>query len=193
MTKVRFKGPIAGFSGEMDGVVFADTKKKNRTTAYVKKDNPPSEAQLAVRARVAKAARRVKAKLEDPALREFYEMIARERDSLAHLVAVRDWMVQPTFGQLDLSEYQGKVGDKISVVAKDDIGLASVIFTLTAIDGTRLEQGPAIEDGTRTGDWIYSATVPVPMGTYIFVEARGVDHAGNTTVVSANPVVGEDA
>ena len=193
MTKVRFKGPIAGFSGEMDGVVFADTKKKNRTTAYVKKNNPPSEAQLAVRARVAKAARRVKAKLEDPALREFYESIARERDSLAHLVAVKDWMVPPTFKALDLSEYKGNVGDQISVVAKDDIGLASVIFTLTTVDGTRLEQGPAVEDGVRTGDWIYTATVPVPLGSDIFVEARGVDHAGNKTVVSANPIVGEDA
>ena len=193
MTKVRFKGPIAGFSGEMDGIVFADKKKKNQTTAYVKKANPPSKAQLAVQARVAKAARRVKKKLEDPALREFYEMIARETDSLAHLVAVRDWMVQPTFESLDLSGYKGNVGDQISVEAKDDIGLASVIFTLTAVDGTRIEQGPAIEDGVRTGDWIYTATVPVPLGTDIFVEARGVDHAGNKTVVSANPIVGEDA
>ena len=193
MTKVRFKGPIAGFSGEMDGIVFADRKKKNRTTAYVKKNNPPSEAQLAVQARVAKAARRAKKMLEDPALREFYEMIAREKDSLAHLVAVKDWMVQPMFLPLDLSEYRGKVCEKISVVAKDDIGLASVIFTLTAVDGTRLEQGPAIEDGVRTGDWIYTATVPVPLGTDIFVEARGVDHAGNETVVSANPIVGVNA
>ena len=192
MTKVQFKGPIAGFSGEMDGMVFADTKKKNRTTAYVKKNNPPSEAQLVVQARVAKAARRVKTKLEDPALRAFYESIAQERDSLAHLVAIKDWMVQPTFKPLDLSEYKGNVGDKISVVAKDDIGLASVIFTLTAMDGTQIEQGPAIEDGVRTGDWFYTATVPVSLGADIFVEARGVDHAGNKTVVSANPIVGED-
>ena len=192
MTKVRFKGPIAGFSGEMDGMVFADTKKKNRTTAYVKKNYPPSEAQLDVQARVAKAARRVKTKLEDPTVRAFYESIAQERNSLPHLVAIKDWMVQPTFKPLDLSEYKGNVGDKISVVAKDDIGLASVIFTLTAVDGTRLEQGPAIEDGVRTGDWVYTATVPVPLGADIFVEANGVDHAGNKTVVSANPIVGED-
>lgn len=122
----------------------------------------------------------------------FYESIAQERDSLAHLVAIKDWMVQPTFKPLDLSEYKGNVGDKISVVAKDDIGLASVIFTLTAMDGTQIEQGPAIEDGVRTGDWFYTATVPVPLGADIFVEARGVDHAGNKTVVSANPIVGED-
>jgi hypothetical protein len=193
MTKVRFLGPIGGFSGDMDGIVFADTEKKNRTSAYKKKNRAPSEAQLAVQARIAKAARRAKKKLEDPALRELYEMIAQERDSLAHLVAIRDLMVPPTFLPLDFSEYKGKVGDQISVEAKDDIGLASVIFTLTAVDGTRIEQGPAVEDGVRSGDWIYIATVPVPLGTDIFVEARGVDHAGNKTVVSANPIVGEDA
>jgi hypothetical protein len=98
-----------------------------------------------------------------------------------HLVAVKDWMVKPTFQPLDFSEYSGNVGAKIQVLAQDDIGLASVIFTLTAIDGTQLEPGPAVEDGVRTGDWIYTATVPVPLGADIFVEARGVDHAGNKT------------
>lgn len=193
MTKVRFLGPIGGFSGEMDGIVFADMKKKNRTSAYKKKKRESSQAQLAQQAQVAKAARRAQAMLEDPAQREFYETIAQERDSLAHLVAVKDLMVKPTFLPLDLAEYRGEVGDKISVVAKDDIGLASVIFTLTATDGRRIEEGPAVEDGLRTGDWIYTATVAVPLGTDIFVEARGVDHAGNKTAVSANPVVGEDA
>ena len=78
------------------------------------------------------------------------------------------------------------------VIAKDDIGLANVEFILTAMDGTRIEQGPAVEDGIRSGKWIYTATVAVPLGADIFVEARGVDHAGNKTVVSANPIVGTD-
>jgi hypothetical protein len=177
----------------MDGIVFADTEKKNRTSAYKKKNHAPSEAQLAVRARFTKAALRAEQALEDPAKREFYEMIALERESDARRVAHQDFLVEPTFLPLDFSEYKGNVGEKISVVAKDDIGLASVVFTLTAVDGSRIEQGPAIEDGVRTGDWIYTTTVPVPPGTDIFVEARGVDHAGNKTVVSANPIVGEDA
>ena len=193
MTKVRFLGPIGGFSGEMDGIVFADTKKKNRTSAYKKKKYAPSEAQLAVQANFTRAARRADQALEDPARREFYERIALERDSDARRVAHKDFLVKPSFLPLDLSEYRGAVGDKIAVVAKDDIGLASVIFTLTAVDGTRIEQGPALEDGDRTGDWIYTSTVAVPVGADIFIEARGVDHAGNKAVVSANPIVGQDA
>ena len=193
MTKVRFLGPIGGFSGEMDGIVFADTEKKNRTSAYKKKNRQPSEAQLGVQKNFARASRRADQALEDPAKREFYEMIALERESNAHMVAHTDFLVKPTFKPLDLSEYKGKVGDKIMVVATDDIGLASVEFTLTAVDGTRIEQGPAIEDGVRSGDWFYTATVAVPLGADIFVQARGVDHAGNKASVSANPIVGEDA
>ena len=193
MTKVRFKGPIAGFSGEMDGMVFADKKKKNTTSAYLKKKYEPSEAQLDQQARVARASRRVQETLKDPAKREFYEMIALETDSLPHLVAVKDLMVKPLFRPLDLSKYKGNVGDKIMVIAKDDIGLANVEFILTAVDGKRIEQGPASEFGARSGEWIYTVTTAVPLGTDIFVEARGVDHAGNEAVVSANPIVGEDA
>jgi hypothetical protein len=192
MTKVRFIGPIAGFSGEMDGMVFADTKKKNRTTAYLKKHYPPTDAQLAQQDRWRECSARAQQALEDPARRAFYEAIAEQREVTTYLAAFVDFLVEPTFKPLDLSEYKGKMGDKIMVIAKDDIGLANVEFILTAVDGTRIEQGPAVEDGIRSGKWIYTATVAVPLGADIFVEARGVDHAGNKTVVSANPVVGTD-
>jgi hypothetical protein len=46
MTKVRFHGPIAGFSGAMGEMVFADNEGKGWTVAYMKKHHPLSEAQL---------------------------------------------------------------------------------------------------------------------------------------------------
>ena len=47
MTKVRFIGPIAGFSGEMDEHGVRRYKEKNWTTAYMKTHYPPSEAPIA--------------------------------------------------------------------------------------------------------------------------------------------------
>ena len=76
----------------MDGIVFADTEKKNRTSAYKKKNNPPSEAQLAVQANFTKAGLRAEQALEDPAKREFYEMIALARESTARRVAHQDFL-----------------------------------------------------------------------------------------------------
>jgi hypothetical protein len=118
--------------------------------------------------------------------------IAKEKGITAQRAALTDILVEPHFNPLDLSEYKGKVGDKIMVIATDDIGLADFEFTLTKADGTRIEQGKAVEEGARTGHWSYTATVPVALGSNIFVEARGVDHAGNKTVASLNPIVGQD-
>ncbi len=193
MTKVRFIGPIAGFSGEMDGMVFADTKKKNRTTAYLKKHYPPTEAQLAQQDHWRECAARAQQALEDPTRRAFYEAIAVEREVTTFLVAFTDFLVAPTFKPLDLSAYKGTVGDKIIIRAKDDIGLTQVDVNIVAQDGTPIEQGQAVEDGVRSGIWNYTVTQPVALGTDVFIEIKGVDHAGNKGQYSENPTVGVDA
>lgn len=192
MTKVRFHGPVAGFSGAMGEMVFADNKKKNRTVAYMKTHYDPTEAQLDHQERFKEAALRAQAALTDPATYAFYSAIAQERDSTAQIVALTDFMVLPTFKSLDLSSYQGQVGDTITIRATDDIGLADVDVKITAQDGTLIEQGKATEDGVRTGKWIYTATQPVALGADIFIEVKGVDHAGNEAQLTENPTVGAD-
>jgi hypothetical protein len=193
MTKVRFHGPIAGFSGAMDEMVFADTKKKNRTVAYMKKHYPPTQAQIDHRARFAECAHRAEAALTDPATYAFYAAIAEERDSTPHAVAFTDFMVLPSFKPLNFSKYQGRVGDKIAIRAEDDLGLAEVNVSIVAQDGTPIEQGKATEDGVRTGIWTYVATQPVALGADIFIEVTGVDHAGNEAQITENPTVGAEA
>jgi hypothetical protein len=192
MTKVRFHGPIAGFSGAMGEMVFADTKKKNRTVAYMKKNVPPTQAQLYHRARFAECARRAEAALTDPATYAFYAAIATEKDSTPQIVALTDFLVRPSFKALDLSKYQGRVGDKITIRAEDDLGMAEVNVSIVAQDGTPLEEGKATEDGMGTGLWNYVATQPVALGTDIFIEFNGVNHAGNEAKLSENPTVGAE-
>ena len=193
MTKVRFHGPIAGFSGAMDEMVFADTKKKNRTVAYMKKHYTPTQAQLDHQARFAECAHRAEALLTDPAAYAFYAAIAREKDSTAQIVALTDFLVLPSFKPLNLSKYQGRVGDEIILRAVDDIGLTRVDVKITAQDGTPIEQGQAMEDGIRAGYWTYVATQPVALGADIFIEVTGVDHAGNEAQHSESPTVGAEA
>jgi hypothetical protein len=193
MTKVRFHGPIAGFSGAMGEMVFADTKEKNRTTAYMKTHYTPTQAQLDHQAHWKESASRAKQALENPTLRAFYETIAVERDVNTFVVAFTDFLVAPTFKPLDLSEYKGQVGDKLTIWAKDDIGLVHVDVNIVAQDGTPIEGGQAIEDGVRSGKWIYTATRPVALGTDVFIEIKGADHAGTKAQLSENPTVGVDA
>ena len=193
MTKVRFHGPIAGFSGAMGEMVFADREAKNKTIAYMKKHYPPTQAQLDHQARFKEAALRAKAALADPVKFEFYAAIAREKDVTAQVVALTDFLVAPSFKPLDLSGYKGQVGDTITIQAVDDIGLANVDVSIVAQDGTPIEQGSAIENGVRTGFWSYIAAKPVATGTDIFIEIKGVDHAGNKAQLTENPTVGADA
>lgn len=192
MTKVRFHGPIAGFSGAMGEMVFADQKKKGRTVAYMKTHHELSEAQLNTQNRFKEASLLANAALEDPARRAFYQAIAKERDSSAYQTAFIDFLVAPEFKPLDLRQYKGRVGDLILIRAVDDIGMKDVQVTLVTNEGTEIETGSAVEAGARTGHWIYTATQPVALGSDIFIELKGVDHAGTRAQWTESPRVGED-
>jgi hypothetical protein len=93
---------------------------------------------------------------------------------------------------MDLSNYKGRVGDKILIQAVDDIGLVDVDVTISANDGSQIERGKAVENGVRTGHWIYTATAPVALGSDIFIELVGFDHAGTKAEYAESPRVGED-
>ena len=56
----------------------------------------------------------------------------------------------------------------------------------------QIETGRAVEDGIRSGTWIYRATAAVPLGADIFIELVGYDHAGQRTQHTESPRVGED-
>ena len=192
MTKVRFHGPIAGFSGAMGEMVFADNEEKNRTVAYMKSHRPLSEAQLNQRERFSEAAAYAKSALADPARREVYLAVAQERDTPAFSLAVGDYLNLPEIKPLDLSEYKGQVGDPILIRAVDDIGFADLEVELTAIDGTPIEKGKAVEVGVRTGHWVYTATATVALGADIFIKVSGMDHARNEAQITENVIVGAE-
>jgi len=192
MTKVRFKGPIGGFSGAMDGMVFADNGE--RTVAYIRKERKgeKSEAELERDENWAEArayANSVKA--SNPDLWELYRQVGKERKVSPCALAIGDYLKPPSFRPLDLKDYKGQVGDPIQIHAVDNIGLASVEVSIDRQDGTELEKGVAVELGTRTGFWVYTATQPVTLGTDVFIEVVGLDYAGHRVKMTENPVVGE--
>ncbi|HEX9385126.1 MAG TPA: hypothetical protein VF918_02315 [Anaerolineales bacterium] len=125
-------------------------------------------------------------------MRAFYEPIAQERDISIYALAVGDYMKAPSIKPLDLSKYKGRIGDPIYITTKDDVDVVDVNVELTRTDGTNIERGKAVETGVRSGKWVYIATVPVALGSDIFIEAEGFDRPGSRTVSSANPIVGTD-
>lgn len=192
MTKVRFHGPIAGFSGAMGEMVFADQKKKDKTLAYMKTQKDPTEARMEQQARFLEASTRADELLKDPAARAFYEPIAQQRGLITRSLVIGEFLCYPSFKPLLLTNYNGKVGDTIVIRAKDTIGLKEVNVEIHSQEGSLIEQGQAVRDRFRPGYWEYTATQPVALGSDVFIEVVGFNYVGTKAQITENPTVGAE-
>jgi hypothetical protein len=57
---------------------------------------------------------------------------ARAQDISVYNVLLRDFMQAPSIGDVDLSQYTGKVGDVIGITATDDHAVQSVHVKMVA-------------------------------------------------------------
>jgi hypothetical protein len=192
MSKARLHPSLLELKGAMGDMVF----KKRRGKVYVSiksqgTTGEPSEAQLAQRKVFKKAVNYAKSVMADETSRAFYEDLAQRRETTARALCIGDYLNAPSVDEVDFSKYKGNVGDRILITINDDIGVVDVNVKLTKIDGALIESGKAVEDGAGSGNWEYAATVPVPLGTDIFISAEAFDRPGHRAVASANPIVGE--
>jgi len=192
MSDVELNETINGYRGSIGKLVFKKYKGRTIVGRKVKSSKPPTEGQLAQRADFKEAsafARTVKA---NPALLAFYGPIATQREVTVRVVAMGDYLKKPTIKPLNLDNYKGRIGDVIEIRATDDLGLAELSVKIVAQDGTPIESGPAIEEGERSGKWLYTATASVALGADIFIEVKGCDHAGNKAQLTESPTVGTE-
>jgi ABC-type sugar transport system substrate-binding protein len=90
------------------------------------------------------------------------------------------------------AHYKGQIGDVMEIRATDDLGLAELNVKIVAQDGTPIESGQAVEEGVSSGKWIYTTTAQVALGSDVFIEVKGCDHAGNKAQITENPTVEMD-
>jgi len=142
-----------------------------------------TESQEELRRKFKTATRWAKQALQDPELLAIYQSLASGMKT-PYALAVGDYMNPPQVKSLDVSAYQGNVGDVIRVVAFDKIMVKSVTVTITGSDGTLIESGPCVED-LNLADWFYTATVPIADLTGVVVRAVAHDipmHTGELEV-----------
>ena len=193
MSNVELNETIDGYRGKIGKLVF---KKYRGRTIVCRKgviSKPPTEAQLASRADFREAsdfARSVKA---NPALLAFYEPIAKQREVTVRVVAMGDYLKRPTLQPLDLSHFKGQIGDVIEIQAVDALGLVELHVKIVAQDGMLIESGQALEEGARSGKWIYTATTQLAPGAEVFIEVEGCNHAGHKARITENPTLQVDA
>ena len=191
--KVILQKGLRGLSGSMEDWVYSIRNGKTYLGPKPNRTKERSQAELDHQERFQEAVDFGKSAMVDPVLREFYEPIAQARKITIYALAVGDFLSEPEFKPLNLSKYQGQVGDPILIRAIDDLGLADVDVKIVSQEGTPIESGKAVETGVHSGKWTYTATQPVARGTDVFIEVKGVDHAGNQAQLTENPTVGMDA
>jgi hypothetical protein len=191
MSKAVLHPSLRELSGAMGEMVFRTRNGKTSLCMRPHSNAEPSQAQMSQRANFKKAVSYAKSVLANPTLRAIYAPIAAERELSIFALAVADYLNAPYFESMDLSKYKGQVGDLITITGSDDIGMATVDVKITSQTGTLIERGQAVENGARSGIWTYTATAAVALGTSIFIEVKGTDHANNTATYSDNPTVGQ--
>ena len=192
MSDVELNPTVDGYRGSIGRLVFKRYKGRTIVAKKPVRAKELSPVELARQETFRDAVAYAKSVLADPIAREFYKPIALQREISVYALAMGDFLKKPYIKPLDLSSYKGNIGDTISIRVVDNIGLADLDVKIDAQDGTPIESGKAVESGAGSGKWTYTATAQVALGTDVFIELRGVDHAGNKAQLTENPTVGVD-
>jgi hypothetical protein len=190
MSEVELNPTVDGYRGSIGRLVFKRYKGRTIVGKKPVRTKEPGPAELARQEHFKEAVAYAKSVLADPTARDFYKPIALQREISIFALAVGDFLKVPVIKPLNLTEYKGQVGDIIQIRAVDDVGLADLDLKIVAQDGTFIEQGKAVEIGAASGKWIYTATASVALGSDVFIEVEGIDHAGNEAKITENPTVG---
>ena len=179
MAKVRLNPVLEQIRGHVGELVFK--RYGNEVIVSRKADLEglaPSEAQAAHRARFQQAVQYGKAAMADPVEKGIYQAAAKARGIPPFSCAVADYFHAPSVGELELSNYAGSPGGKITFRAVDDFGVVRADVSITGQDGTVIESGSASETAPNSGLWSYTATQAIPPGTHVYVKVTAMDRPG---------------
>ncbi|MEO8167960.1 MAG: hypothetical protein ABI623_06925 [bacterium] len=141
----------------------------------------PSAAQQAVRDKFKRAANYGRSVMADPLAKAFYAAIAEARQTPLFSVCVEDYFKAPTVNAVDLSGYNGNIGEKIMIEATDDCEVKSVVVEISTANGGVVETNPAVLSQANPGFWEYTATADATGNGQISVKVTASDRPGNKT------------
>jgi hypothetical protein len=178
MAKAILSPSLAGIRGRVESFVYRQQNGQTVILPHTVPKDRPSKAQKANRNRFSEAKDYAKAVLADPLRRACYRRLAAERKCPSNALLIANFLNPPTIELVDLDEYQGRVGDRVRVVAEDPIEVVSVTVTLRlASTGKVLESG----DATRDHDvWVYLCSAVAENVREVRVEIAATNRAGAT-------------
>lgn len=178
MAKVDMNALTQHLQGRVGDMVFRKVRGRLQVALRPRmlRRPPPTADQLAQQRVFKDALNYSKNALANPESRAVYEEVGRLKNKDARSLAVGDYFNPPVVHKIDVAGYKGLIGDKITIMADDDVAVRSVDVAVRKSDGTILEQGPA----SRVFDaWVYTATTAVAPGTNLIIEVTAADWPGN--------------
>ena len=186
MAKVSLNPSLEGIRGRVGSFVYRQQNGQTVILPHTVPKDRPSKAQQANRNRFSEAKDYAKRVLADPLRRDCYRRLAAARKCPSNALLIANFLNPPTIQLVELSEYRGRVDDRIRIVADDPIEVVSVTVTLrTASTGKVLESGSAKRDHDV---WGYRCSVAVPNLQDVRVEITASNRAeavGTHTVLAA--------
>jgi hypothetical protein len=177
MAKVEMNAITQHFAGRLGDIIFRRFRGKLFAGMRPKPfTGPPTEGQMGVRLRFRKGITYAQAAMLDPIARAAYEQFGLAHDKSAFAAAVGDYFRPPSVDDIDLALYKGKVGEKVAIIAADDVQVLSVHVIIRNQAGVIAEQGDAV---LTAGKWMYTATTALPIGQTATVEVTAKDRPGN--------------
>lgn len=166
-----------GFSGRIGEVVFIQRNGESFVGKTREKARSVNAAQQAVRDRFRRATMYAKGAMADATRAAIYKAKALDRRS-AYATAVTDHLKPVVFGEIDISEYDGKVNSVIHITASSIGKVMSMKLRISDANGNLLEEGNALERG-NSGTWDYQATATVAQVQGIVIDVVATDMPGH--------------
>jgi len=140
----------------------------------------PTEKQIQVQERFQEAVVYAKGAIADPTTKAMYAAVAVDPQT-AFNMALADYCVSPEIKSVDVSQYAGAVGNKISVKAIDNFMVKTVKLEIRKADNSLIEQGDAVQDALNNLLWVYTVTVANAALSSTKINAKAADLPGNIT------------
>jgi hypothetical protein len=157
MAKVKYNVVTHGITGKVgDLLQFSQRFGKTIIGKIAARSNKVTEEQALVREKFRQAAAYAKSAIDDPGLKEVYNLRA-VGDISAYNLAFKDFFVPPTVTAVNTSAYDGSIGSPITITATDDTKVVEVKVQIFDSNANMLEEGSATQqvDGDT---WIYTAS-----------------------------------
>jgi hypothetical protein len=178
MAKVRNNIFVRGLSGALGDQFVIKTTRSGKTMITnmptFGEDRQFSEAQKSHQSAFREASAYARSAKTQPV----YVERATATNSIPYNVAISDWFGKPQVLEIEVRDWTGQAGQPIRVRAQDNIHVAGVQITIEDNDGTRFEEGEAVQaDGQW---WTYTTMSTISPAAHRRVIAVARDLPWNT-------------